>query len=431
MSSCVLVCFFLFHSKDLRNSRFRPSIFDNEKMEGSLHSYSVRDASERDSSFAPVVKAINNIIATQTGHGGASLAISRNGKVVYARGFGWADAEDSVKMRPDHILRCASVSKLITAVAVMKLVEEGKLSLSQQVFGPNGILNDEIYQAIRDKRTLGITVRNLLDHSGGWTNDYGDVMFLPYRIAEERNGALPVSIEDIIRFRLSRRLHFAPGAYSCYSNFGYAILGEVIAKVSMMPYEDYVRSRVFAPLGIYDAQLGQARKELRLPNEVLYYEQDSAVLVPDYEFRGRLSRRGYGGTDIHTLGAAGGWVISSVDLLKLILAIDGFDSVPDILSQESIAAMTETPTHLDPLGWRKCMYGAWFRTGTLSTTSAIACRRPDGINFVVIMNSSNYLGPKLAIYMSNKVNAAINKVDQWPQDDLLEGDFKWRQYVNN
>ena len=76
---------------------------------------------------------------------GASIAISKDGKLIYARGFGFADTISREQTKPYSKFRIASISKLITAVAVMKLVEEGKLTLNERVFGPDAILNDPFF----------------------------------------------------------------------------------------------------------------------------------------------------------------------------------------------------------------------------------------------------------------------------------------------
>ena len=362
--------------------------------------------------------------------GGISVCISRGGRLTFAKGFGYSDLADSTVMQPYNVMRVASVSKLITAVAVMRLVEEGKLSLDQRVFGPVGVLNDDVYSVFSDKRMRDITVRQLLNHSGGWTTRYGDPMFMANTIEQYFGCGLPIDMEDIIRYMQCKQLHFMPGSVSVYSNFGYGILGEVVAKAAGMPYELYVQSHVFNPLGIFDAKLGYSHIEERLPDEVAYYEPDTASRVPDYAEKGKLSRRAYGGSDIHTLGSAGGWVISTIDLTKLLLSIDGFASVPDILSQSSIDEMTKRDVYFDPLGWRKVLEGGfWFRSGTLSATSAALGRRPDGICFAAVLNSSSgSLGPSLAIMLSNKMNEIINRIPYWPEYDLLENDEVWNSY---
>jgi len=109
---------------------------------------------------------------------GASFCIAHKGRVIYAHSFGMANKEGGIAMQPYHTMRVASVSKLITATAVMKLVEDGKLRLDDKVFGVNGILNDPRFLKYKDKRVEEITVHNLLNHSGGWTPRWGDHLFI-------------------------------------------------------------------------------------------------------------------------------------------------------------------------------------------------------------------------------------------------------------
>ena len=109
---------------------------------------------------------------------GAQLAISRGDSLLYVRGYGWADMEQNQPMAPSNIMRLASVSKLVTAIGVMKLREMGKVRLSDHVFGPKGILNDTAYtNVIKDKRYFDITVEQLLRHKAGFNNYAGDPMF--------------------------------------------------------------------------------------------------------------------------------------------------------------------------------------------------------------------------------------------------------------
>ena len=108
---------------------------------------------------------------------GASFAVMKDEKLIYAKGYGWADEEKGERMEVSHILRIASVSKLITAAGIMKLCEDSKLSLDDKVFGPSGILNDSCFQNIRDKRMLKITVEQLLRHKAGFTLHRGDPLF--------------------------------------------------------------------------------------------------------------------------------------------------------------------------------------------------------------------------------------------------------------
>ena len=355
---------------------------------------------------------------------GASIAVSKDGKLVMAKGYGYADKESLIPVEPFNLFRIASVSKLITAVGVMKLCETGKLSIDTKVFGPNGILKDSIFLTYKDKRFEDITVGQLLNHSGGWNNRYGDPAFMPAYIASQLNIPLPITDTDIIRFMMTKRLHFTPGTSSTYSNFGYQILGRVIEEVSNTSYEEYIKTNILFPIGIFDMKLGHSYLEEREPLEVKYYETSGLDLVADYQDPTKMVARCYGGNDIRTLGSAGGWIASSTDLLKLTLAIDGNPSPSDILSSESISKMvTPVAEHFSPYGWRGVTpNGTWYRTGTLSGSSVMITHRPDGISYVFVVNTSTYKGPDLAYELQRVAERGLLGITEWPAVDLFELD---------
>lgn len=389
---------------------------------------------DNDTNLLSIDNFISRFIRREGLKGGASVAISKDGKLVYAKGYGYSNIEDTVVLQPYNTMRIASVSKLVTAVAVFKLIEDGKLGLHQNVFGVNGILNDSIYLHYKDSRMDSVTVYRLLNHSAGWTARWGDPMFMPHAIARQMNYSLPISMKDIIVFMHNRWMHFTPGTSSVYSNFGYGILGEVVSKVSGQPYEEYVKNNILSPLGIYDMSIGFSDKDKRLKNEVYYYEADSSHTAFDYRTDEKDSvrvRRAYGGTDIQTLGSAGGWVASATDLLKLVLVIDGFDNVHDILNKKHIEIMTTSEKGFDPLGWRYVHDNNWYRSGTLAATSAMVSRRSDGVCYVVLFNSANHRGPDLSTSIRVNIDKIIDNINHWPKTDLLEKDTLWQRYNAN
>lgn len=199
---------------------------------------------------------------------GASVAVTRDGKLVYARGFGYSDTTAHEQTQPYHKFRIASLSKLITAAAIMKLHEEEKLSLDDKVFGIDAILDDPFFVNPKDDRVYDITIAHLLSHEGGWSQRYGDQMFMPLVVAEKMGVPPPADTKTIIRFALDKRLHFTPGTGKAYSNLGYSILGLVVEKISGMPYEDYCRKALFEPLGIYDMELAHNLPSGKSQNEV-------------------------------------------------------------------------------------------------------------------------------------------------------------------
>lgn len=355
---------------------------------------------------------------------GASFAIMKDGKLVYSKGYGYADEEQGIKTNVNHIFRVASISKLITAVGIMKLVENHRLRLSDPVFGENGILPDSIYGPVADKRTREITVEHLLRHRGGFTLRFGDPMFLPVDIARKMNIPPPADLNTIIRFVLSKRLHFRPGTSTSYSNVGYGILSKVIEKTSGIPYEIFIRDSILFPAGCYDMHLGRNLREHRFSNEVCYYEPDNAELVPSCNGADTLVFRSNGGNNIEELFGAGGWVASPTELLRFLAAIDGDPTKPDLLTPESIRIMTEKISNALPLGWMKTnTEGDWYRSGTLAGTSAMMKHQRDGFSWVFITNTSSWTGAKFSHKIETMIHQAIDRVKSWPDRDLFDPSY--------
>lgn len=352
---------------------------------------------------------------------GASVAIAKDGRLVYARGFGYADTAAGVEIQPYSKFRIASISKLVTAVAIMKLQEEGRLSLDDKVFGPEGILNDSCYCNPKDKRVFNITVAHLLSHEGGWSQRYGDQMFMPQVIASQMKTDLPVDAKTIIRFALSKKLHFTPGTGRSYSNLGYSILGLVIEKKSGLPYNEYCRTAIFEPLGIYDMMPARNLPDQKAPFEVTYYEPSGMPMRPSIYGTGEMVPVRYGGNDIETLGAAGSWLATAPDLMRLLLAVDGLSYNEDLLSQESVHFMTDINNKFAPVGWKTAYIdGTWIRTGSFAGTAGMMKRQPDGISWVVLLNTSAWNGPEIHSYISRMMSKVLLEIEEWPEQDLFE-----------
>src|SRR5262249_5323618 len=123
-----------------------------------------------------------------------------------------------------------------------------------------------------DPRWQKITLRELLQHTGGWDRDKsGDPIGIPQQIAEALQITPPPAPADIVRYMLGKPLDFEPGERYAYSNLGYLLLGRFIVAVSGQPYATYVQKEVLAPLGIVRPRLGKALLADRQKGEVKYY----------------------------------------------------------------------------------------------------------------------------------------------------------------
>ncbi len=328
---------------------------------------------------------------------GAQIAISRNDSLLYARGFGFADKEKNIEMEPGYVMRLASVSKLLTAVGIMKLWDMKKLKMSDKVFGPQGILNDTLYNnSIKDPLYYDITVEHLLRHKAGFTTRAGDPMFSTRYIMMQNHLTTPPDNKTLLKILLKRRLGFVPGTAKWYSNVGYMLLSMIIEKKSGMTYEAFMQQHVFNPAGCYDMHIAGNYPKDRRPNETKYYMHQGSEPVYEYNNSGRKVEKCYGENDIPRLQGAGAWCGSAAELSRLIACIDGIPHVNDILSKEAVSFMTrEMPNYDFSIGWNYTPENStrpWIRTGSLSGTSAIVLKYPDNECWILITNTSTWKG---------------------------------------
>ena len=358
---------------------------------------------------------------------GGSIAIARDGRLIYARGFGYADKEFNELVQPNHLFRIASISKPVTSIAIMKLIDDGLIDVDGKVFGTDGILTGSAYSTILDPRVENITVRHLLHHTSGWGFIEGvqDPLFSNRNIAGQMGEEPPVGPITIIRFMLmTQRLNNEPGTNYFYSNFGFCILGRIIEQVSGQSYENYVKTEILNPLGISEMQLAHNLYENRAPNEVKYYNYPGASLEPSVYGAGQFVPVPYGAFNIEAMDSHGGWIASAIDLVRLLVAVDGFDTKPDILSQSSIQLM-RTPSTANSyygMGWAVNPEGNWWHDGSLPGTSSILAGTSRGFGWAVLFNTRPSNWQDFMIQMDNMVWDAIAiKGITWPTHDLFAG----------
>lgn len=370
---------------------------------------------------APVDMMMRNFMRDH-GVPGAALAIVKDGKLVYARGFGWADAAKQVPVVPEARFRIASLSKPITAVVVLKLIEQGKLSLDTPAFallGHQAALQSEGC----DPRLGQITILQLLQHRAGWDRQVSfDPMFIPQRVQQRFGLKGPPNTKQIIRYMLEQPLDTDPGTHYAYSNFGYCVLGRVIETITGQSYADAVQSLLFDPLHLHSFALGRSLPEDRLAQEVWYQDRKqrtaAAVKAPD-----RQVPIGYR-HDQEVLDAHGGWIASASELALFAAAFSNPKDSP-ILSANSIARMWQQPKESDGPVWYGCGWSvrqvkkdaqnAW-HSGLLSGgTSCLLVRRHDGYTWAVLFNTdrSQKTDSVLSGLIDPLIHRAVNQVEEW------------------
>jgi len=364
---------------------------------------------------------------------GGAVAVVRDGKLFYARGFGYADVENKTPVQPDALFRIASVSKPITSSAIMKLVEEGKLALDDRVAPLIADLAPAPGATV-DPRWEQITIRHLLNHTGGWDrtkpNGGFDPIDRPTIAAAAVNAPAPASSETLVRYMKGMPLDFNPGEKHTYSNFGYVILGRVIERLSGMRYEDYVRARVLTPVAANRTQQGKSLMKHALPGEVKYYMAGAGLNWPMVQsvFPGEGTvPLNYGGYHLEAGDASGAWVSSTIDLLRFVVKVDGRASPPDILSAGLIADMTGNGPAVCSDG--SCYYSGgwvvrpvqdgatWSHGGDLPGTKAILVRSYYNISWVALFNTS---APNSLIgELDPALWQALNGMTSFPTQDLF------------
>lgn len=349
----------------------------------------------------------------------AQLAITKNGKLVLARAYRYSDDPAVPKFTPTSLFRLASLSKHITAVAIMRLAQDGKLSLGASVATLLGL------PTTGDARLANVTVWRLLQHTGGWDRDIsGDLLYMDHTIAGALGVTLPISRDHIIQYASARPLDFAPGSRYAYSNYGYLLLGMIVEKVSGLSYESYVQQKILAPVGITRMRLGRTLKEHAATGEIVYESAQTSKTVTDAS--GERVPAPYGGFSMENRGPGGGWLASAVDLVRFARILDAPGAV---LNATSIGRMVAKPEIGVTAGGSWYGAGLWVRqvTGHLNTwhsgglpgTYTYTARLQNGFTYAALFNRNQETGSLSFDVLSPRMNAEIGGVTTWPTTDLF------------
>lgn len=341
---------------------------------------------------------------------GASLSLAKDGRLVYARGFGWAVVESRAPARPETMFGLASVSKAITAVAILKFVEEGRLRLEDRAFAILDNLKPPRGERM-DPRAHTITVRQLLNHSAGYTQQPA-----PKQAAEAYRIPVPkLREEQLVAFFMARPLDYDPGTRQHYSNFGFTVLGAIVERIAGMEYGPAIHRHVFGPMGIRRPRLGHGEP----------YGPEMA------------HRYGPGGRELPPIdiagGSAGGWIASTIDMTRFLSGIDGAGERPPFLSPEIRREMLAPP----PPPLKPRANGSWFGLGwdTVRETPRGPLYAKDGgidgvrsfighmpannVDWAVVFNGGhNVQGePGQDAHAFQEIRDAIRKVAEWPRGE--------------
>lgn len=328
----------------------------------------------------------------ERGYPGGSLAIVRDGKLVYARGYG--SARPGVPATATTRYRQASISKAVTGSLLASLVAKGTLSLDLRVFPFLGV-------APADSRANAITVRMLRDHRSGFAADY--FLSEPRKAAAFYGVTSPPDPDTMVRWTARHMLATDPGATYRYNNTDYALLSRVIERATGRAWIDLVTD-LTKPLGIGSWRLGASLA--RPADEPFYYEAEPYRYVPSvFDSAPGTVENPYGGYDAALLSGAVALVSTVIDMAR-------FDHG---IAMGAIPAPEEKPIPTSP-GWSY----QYIYNGSMPGHYTFAMRIWNGTTLTVIAGAFNHrdAGPIDASINQRMLDAYV-ATRSWPTVDLF------------
>jgi N-acyl-D-amino-acid deacylase len=330
---------------------------------------------KEDSALKPVDEAIRKFMV-EKGVGAATFALSRNGKVLHERVFGWADADLKVPLEPGVKMRVASMVKPVVSAAIHTLISDGKLKADDRVFE---VLELSKYDEAKscDARFKEVTIQQLLDHKGGWDRDKsGDLTTRSSKITE----MFRIKLEEmepmhIVRYGLTEPMDFDPGERYVYCNFGYIMLARVIEQKSGQKFMDYVKATVGKKAGAESFSLSASDARDRQAGESWYcYHPEYAQKEIPLSFR------------TEARDGAGALACTAADYCRFLEAY-------------WISGKPRTSGN-----------ARYSFNGSHAGVTAICAQRADGINYAVIVNRRGGGASKWNDELRTAVDAALESV---------------------
>ena len=371
---------------------------------------------------------------------GLSVALTKNSKLVYNRGFGLANIEKNLPMLATSQQRIASISKTITAVAILQCVQNKKLKLDTPILD---VLAWKPYPQLRkkqDPRWKEVTVLHCLQHTQGNDRDLSfDPLDKTWEILKELGLPAPLSAEATAQYMLSQPLDFDPGTRYSYGNVGFLLLGRIIERITKKKYAEYVQQEIWKPLGVSTASIARAVPANRPKNEVSYYEANAHIGTSFYPpTTGQMVAAPDGASNIEAFEGHSGWVTTARDLVRFACDFDT-PAKAKLLNEESIEILWQRPTIADTrkrpgtnyygCGWnvRRVMGGVnCWHFGILAGVSSLVVRRSDGHCWSVLANGDYLPGTKQEItgQLAEGIHPVVDGIRVWPDKDGFDSPLK-------
>ncbi len=328
---------------------------------------------------------------------GVGIAVAHGGEVVFARAWGECDVELGVAATPETRFGLASVTKHVTAAAVMRLVDEGELSLGESIatYLPE-------YPPIPHQ----VTVRHLLNHTSGIRS----LTAVDQRTFTDREARLDLSFAELLTYFAHHPFDFVPGRRFRYNNSGYYLLGEIVARAAGTPFTEYVERELLRPLGLAGMVFGDPRRVV--PHRTKVYEWEEGRIVNARFWN--LAR---------STPSTGGLFATPSELVRWSHVLH----TGKVVSDESLRAMT-TATTLDD--GTRVPYGFGLTTGELAGlrrlshgggrpgVAAFLAHYPERAVAVAVMSNASRVRP--TVQRMERVVAAAALGLELPDDSVAE-----------
>ncbi len=384
---------------------------------------------------------------------GGALAVVKDGRLVFTRGYGYADTNTARVVEPDALFRIGSNSKLITAAATMKLVEDGRLKLNDSAFRLLQYPTPNYPGSTNDPRLGSVTVQQLLNHTGGWDEStahspYGEgYPFDPtvwfQKPAQDLGLTGGITTSNLLYWITGLPLQFDPGTGFKYSNVGYQALGRVIEKVTGRPYEEYVRE-LLRSVAATRSRISADTPATLHPGQVMNYDYPRALgnpvvagrwgdEIPPNEDPMPYSVR------VSLFDAMGGWITSPIDYLRFVTSIDGRPSPRDMLSAESVKLM-QTATALSvnagqPYGMGLNVNlpgpGDFYHGGLVAGSRSKMFHFANGVTVMAVVNFYPYLDDTFELSMENLLTGIPGTLRSWPTHDFFGTTLSYEAWREN
>ena len=342
----------------------------------------------------------------------ATAAITKDGRLVYARGFSWGEP-DVEPIGPTALFRTGSIGKAATSLAIHQLMDRGSLTYDSPpaaLLGLQALPGNET-----DPRLDDVTVDHLLTHTSGMYSE-DDIYNVADAVADAVGAGPPPTNEEISSYIVSHPFLFDPETGWDYNNYGYIMLDMMVEHVSEKPYSEYVLDNLFRPVGVGRPRVAHGLESELAPTEVNYDGFEGDPYRPPME----------------NAVAAGGWVMAAPDMARLFSALFDDDNASGLLTPETREQMFDMPFPVceevgygrgwideslyfiedHTVGWLTDLDdGLELRshTGGGSGVLSVAMWRGDGIGFVMFTNQDPLVQ-----------TVDFPEISQWPDHDLWE-----------